>query len=158
MGRNARLTIGDFLRDVAYETVRGVVVEDSQVASEIARLDLPVRSIDGPLQPPPARPIDNARFPKLEGANGYDRTTALKLATLRTDLDAFSELEIDALRTHGRTLVDVNLRRFEPTWIDRGRDKGPIEAPRALTPAQLEELDKGREHRLGELFLRFWRT
>ncbi len=82
MGRNTRMAISNFLRDEADGQCGGVVIDNTQVAHDVATMNLPVPSIEPPRQPPPTHPIDNTRFPKLAGAHGYDRTTAFKLAPL----------------------------------------------------------------------------
>jgi NTE family protein len=53
-------------------------------------------------------------------AKGFDRDVVRALSSLRTDLDAFSELEMEMLRYHGRSSADASLRRFQPGWVSLG--------------------------------------
>jgi NTE family protein len=86
-------------------------------------------------------------------AGGYTEREAAALATLRTDLDVFSDAECDALRWHGQSLVTGALARQKTAWAN------PTEAP-ALgpkPPVSLAALAAGKHNSVTEVFTSFWR-
>lgn len=124
MSRIVNHPVSDFVQSLISEQRQGAFIRSSRTVEEVA-----------------TRPADS---PSLEPGlcPGLDKSAAVVLSQLRTDLDAFTDLEIELLRYHGRCLADVSVRRFLPSWIQQ--------APASITRRDLsveerESLAKGRE-------------
>jgi NTE family protein len=76
------------------------------------------------------------------------------LARLRTDLNHFSDLEIDLLRYHGASVADVAVRRFQPQLISRAAPDWNKPMP-AVSLEDEDRLQVGANRPLASVF-RFW--
>ena len=125
----------EFVRSLIKKERQGVFIRSARTADEIATV---------------ASESSSALTPG--SYQGLDKTTAIRLSQLRTDLDGFSGLEIELLRYHGRSLTETSLRRFHPAWLQEAE---PI-PPRVVTEKESKALARGRGRRFLSV-LAIWR-
>lgn len=63
------------------------------------------------------------------GLTGYAPEVQGMIANIRTDLDAFSDLESDVLENHGYILADTAVRRWLPQHLPAGAPAPPLPHP-----------------------------
>jgi NTE family protein len=121
-----------FVRDLEDGKLNGCFIRASRSAHEVATL--------------PTR-----RVAALTGdVAGLGEPDARAVSLLRTDLDAFSDLEVTLLRYHGRSLADVAVQRFVPTWICSAAV--PMIAPPPIDARDRKALRLGADRKVSTVF------
>ncbi len=99
MTRVVSLPVSHFVNDLRRGTLSGCFMRISHTVDYLANSF--AHEVPSLLSPPP----------------GLSERVVHLLARLRTDLNYFSDLEIDLLRYHGAAVADVAVRRFQPHLI-----------------------------------------
>jgi NTE family protein len=111
--------------------------------------------IDGPLGKTSV--IIDSRPRRAEKATtGYAPNDAALIAALRTDIDRFTDLEIDLLSSLGECVADAMLHNHGPSWVTDAWPLAP--APHTLTDDDRRALRDGQHNRVGAKLFEFWKT